>query len=57
MSEASAMINREAYPETQQPVAGPYYKQQDPRRKTPFLAALLSVIPGLGQVYVRSSGE
>ncbi len=25
---------------------------QDPRRKTPFLASLLSVMPGLGQVYV-----
>ncbi len=25
---------------------------QDPRRKTPFLASFLSIMPGLGQVYV-----
>ena len=28
------------------------YKLADPRRKSPFLACILSLLPGLGQVYV-----
>ena len=28
------------------------YKMHDPRRKSPFLAGVLSLLPGLGQVYV-----
>ena len=34
-------------PETANP-----FRSSDPRRKSPFLAALLSLMPGLGQVYV-----
>ncbi|RPJ85977.1 MAG: hypothetical protein EHM18_08585 [Acidobacteria bacterium] len=29
-----------------------YYQQDDPRRKSPALAAMLSLVPGLGQVYL-----
>jgi hypothetical protein len=31
---------------------GKSYYQDDPRRKSPALAALLSLLPGLGQVYI-----
>ncbi|RPJ59287.1 MAG: hypothetical protein EHM23_14650, partial [Acidobacteria bacterium] len=29
-----------------------YYQQDDPRQKSPALAAMLSLVPGLGQVYL-----
>ncbi len=32
--------------------SGSLYKLNDPRRKNPFYAGLLSFLPGLGQVYV-----
>ena len=34
------------------PVAGPPYQVHDPRTKSPVLAAVFSLVPGLGQVYV-----
>ena len=42
-------------PTTGAPYAGYYQKNyypDDPRRKSPALAAMLSLVPGLGQVYL-----
>ena len=41
-----------SYPPPQAPVQAPVAAVSDPRRKSPFLACLLSIMPGLGQVYV-----
>ena len=44
-----------AAPEVAQAASGFYDGQQqafDPRRKSPRLAALLSFVPGVGQVYI-----
>jgi TM2 domain-containing membrane protein YozV len=39
-------------PPPAQPAAPPqHYMQSDPRQKSPFLAGLLSFMPGLGQIY------
>ena len=40
----------QAHAQTGQPWAQPKY--QDPRRKSPLLATILSACPGLGQIYV-----
>lgn len=46
------------YPPTPNPAAAPYVPPpaqttyRDPRRKSPFLATVLSFLPGVGQVYV-----
>lgn len=42
--------NRPGTPQQNPAPPAPYTR--DPRQKTPFLAGLLSVVPGLGQVYV-----
>lgn len=50
------MSTTQQYPESMQRGGpgnpGPLYKANDPRRKNPFYAGLLSFLPGLGQVYV-----
>lgn len=60
MSEYNPTTNPETTPPpppaySADPTAGgnlPPASFQDPRRKTPFLASVLSIMPGLGQVYV-----
>jgi len=41
-----------AAPEPHEPWGGKAYYPDDPRRKSPALATLMSIMPGLGQVYV-----
>lgn len=48
MSDSQTDSSGQQFVESQQQV----FRANDPRRKSPLLAAILSIMPGLGQIYV-----
>lgn len=51
-TDPAAAVNPVSAPIAQPLMKAAAYRHQDPRTKSPFLAAFLSLIPGLGQIYV-----